>query len=241
MSSAAPSDAAPSARRDPAMRGRTRASHAGCRRGRSVVVRRVLALMAVTLLASYPLGAACLAPIGRYLVHVDPIAAADAILPLAGDPRRIVQAAALYREGYAPRLWLTPLPFEEEVERQRHVAEITRLALRQGVPREALAVVPHAGHSTYQEARNVRRFAKGQGVESLLLVTSPWHTRRTSIVFHDAFAGSGIGIAVHPVGDEFYAPHHDAFRPTAWWTHQSSRRSTLSEYVKLLAHYLGVR
>src|SRR5271168_3297338 len=46
--------------------------------------------------------------LGRWLVVEDPLEKAQAIVVLSGDmPLRASEAAKLYREGYAPSVWLT--------------------------------------------------------------------------------------------------------------------------------------
>ncbi len=46
--------------------------------------------------------------VGRWLVVEDPLVEARAIVVLSGAmPLRAIEAAKLYREGYAPEIWLT--------------------------------------------------------------------------------------------------------------------------------------
>src|SRR5580704_6492395 len=46
--------------------------------------------------------------VGRWLVVEDPLMKARAIMVLSGSmPLRAIEAAKLYREGYAPEIWLT--------------------------------------------------------------------------------------------------------------------------------------
>jgi len=46
--------------------------------------------------------------VGRWLVVEDPLVKARAIVVLSGAmPLRAIEAGKLYREGYAPEIWLT--------------------------------------------------------------------------------------------------------------------------------------
>src|SRR2546421_12450807 len=46
--------------------------------------------------------------VGRWLVAEDPLGKASAIVVLSGAmPMRALEAATLYRDGYAPEVWLT--------------------------------------------------------------------------------------------------------------------------------------
>ena len=45
---------------------------------------------------------------GRWLVWEDPLAKADVIVVLSGSmPYRAVEAAKVYRDGYAPEVWVS--------------------------------------------------------------------------------------------------------------------------------------
>src|SRR5262250_127408 len=62
--------------------------------------------------------------VGRWLVVEDPLQRADAIVVLSGRmPQRALEAARLYREGYATQIWLTR-PIEPPMLREMHVAYI---------------------------------------------------------------------------------------------------------------------
>ena len=179
-----------------------------------------------------------LAPLGHYLVVRDPLVSADAVLPLAGDARRPGYAADLLTQGYAKWFLITPLPLETRAARERYVDHVRRVAMRRGVPAEAILVVPETGKTTYQEARNVERFMKEKGLESLLIVTTPWHTRRSRIIFQEVL---GDNFSIQPLRDDDYAHRGHIYRPEAWWTYELGRDPTISEYLKLIAHWLGVR
>src|SRR5580700_1664764 len=66
--------------------------------------RVVLGLAGILLLG----GVVILLGVGRWLVVEDPLEKAQAIVVLSGRmPLRAIEAAKLYREGYAPKVWLT--------------------------------------------------------------------------------------------------------------------------------------
>src|SRR5580658_638640 len=68
------------------------------------VPRVVLGLAALLLLGSVVF----LLGVGRWLVAEDPLEKAQAIVVLSGRmPMRAMEAARLYRQGYAPEVWLT--------------------------------------------------------------------------------------------------------------------------------------
>src|SRR5580692_7691542 len=68
-------------------------------------MRRVVLGLAGLLLLG---GVVMLLCVGRWLVVEDPLEKAQAIVVLSGRmPLRALEAAKLYREGYAPKVWLT--------------------------------------------------------------------------------------------------------------------------------------
>src|SRR2546425_812824 len=69
------------------------------------------------------LAMACFLAVGRWLVVEDPLVKARAIVILSGAmPMRAVEAAKLYRKGYAPEIWLT------------HSTEPARVLSAMGIP-----------------------------------------------------------------------------------------------------------
>jgi uncharacterized SAM-binding protein YcdF (DUF218 family) len=201
----------------------------------------VLALGLVALIALYGLRAHLLAPLGHFLVVADPLRPADAIVALAGDPRRLLHAAALHDEGLAPWLLLTELPLDTAAERERHLASSRRIVTSGGVPESSVLHVPGVATTTYGEAVNLRAFVEDRGFDALIVVTSPWHTRRARMVFRDAFRGSTVSVSVQPMRDDVYLSVHHTYRPDEWWTYRLGRLPTMQEYLKIVAHVVGIR
>src|SRR5215471_8501385 len=109
------------------------------RKRRAIIVAAVaFALTALALAAFFR--------VGRWLVVEDPLAKARAIAVLSGRmPVRAIEAAKLYRQGYAPEVWLTHtsepgeslkamgIPFEGGEELYS-----TRVLIHEGVPAGAI-------------------------------------------------------------------------------------------------------
>jgi uncharacterized SAM-binding protein YcdF (DUF218 family) len=178
---------------------------------------------------------------GKFLVVRDPLEKADAVLSLAGDQRRPRYAADLFLQGYARWFIITPLPLESQRQRERYTNYVRNVALRMGVPEEAILLVPDVGNTTFEEAKNVKRFLEQNNINSLLVVTSPWHTRRSRLIFQDVFENSDKHISIQPMSDNVYGHWAHTYRPEEWWTYKLGREPTLSEYVKLAAYLIGIR
>lgn len=170
--------------------------------------------------------------IGQALIVSDPLTHADAVVPLAGDTERVLYSAALLHQGYAPRLALTSMP-PTDIE-WTYARQARDLALRKGVQPDQIIEVPGLNTSTYSEAQTIRQFAEQHGWRTLLVVTSPFHTRRARIILRDVFRDSGVDVRVRPVEDAWY-------KPERWWRRPMGRRMTILEYLKLLLFWIGYR
>jgi uncharacterized SAM-binding protein YcdF (DUF218 family) len=197
----------------------------------------VLALVLVAGIALIPLA-------GRVLVVADPLpAAADAIVVLAGSPRdRALEAAVIYRRGIAPLVVLTREPLPPGTTALREATGLTlpegdalaRSALvALGVPPRAIITLRRRAQSTSTEARTIARWACRSGVRSLVVVTSPSHTRRARLVLAKAL-GPDIALAVRPA-------RADTFAGRRWLRVRRDAKAVLLEWEKLAHHWLVER
>jgi uncharacterized SAM-binding protein YcdF (DUF218 family) len=191
----------------------------------------LLAVAAVLLAAGATL--VWLAP--DWLNDPDAPGKAGAIVILGGDSTRALEAADLYRAGYAPTIYLSA-PIRDEHERRLDALGVvmpteesnTRqiLAIR-GVPEAAIELLARDMVSTAGEAKAAReRLAGVPG--TLLIVTSPYHLHRTRMIFRDAMPGRDL---------RFIGNRYEPF-PKAWWTDQAAARSVVLELAKT-AYYLA--
>ena len=190
------------------------------------------------LLAGAIAGAAGLYFMSDWLSAADQPRKADAIVVLGGGFERPFQAADLYRQGYAPRIYVSaparehqyrildeagiPYPREEDVVRE--------VLLKKGVPAGAIALLGKDLISTAGEAQAARALFAQRGVR-LLVVTSPYHLRRARMIFTDALPAADI---------RMIATSYELF-PQAWWKDQSAARNVLLELAKIVYYELGGR
>jgi uncharacterized SAM-binding protein YcdF (DUF218 family) len=139
------------------------------------------------------------------LVRRDPPGEADAIVVLASNIQkdgeltavalsRLVHGLELLAEGRAPRLVLTEIkpPARSYAEPARALMASLR------VPGELIAVGPV--RDTRDEALAVKRLFAERGFKSLILVTSPTHTRRAAL----AFERQGLVVLSSPAVETLY-------------------------------------
>jgi len=150
---------------------------------------------------------------------------ADAVLVMAGDPgfERTTTAARLVTEGRVRLLIATggePGPGDS-------ASSLRDWARRKGVPDEQIRI-EQVSSGTRSSMLAVRPILEGEGVRTVVLVTSPYHQRRAHAAASKAF-GPGIQVLSHPARPSSWSPRR-------WWSTADSRRVVVSEYLKL-AYY----
>jgi uncharacterized SAM-binding protein YcdF (DUF218 family) len=176
----------------------------------------------------------------RLLNNPDAPAQADAIVILAGTYQRALQAGELYRRGLAPQVYVSvPAPdgsaaplaaLGVRLVPKEEIYEQTLAAM--GVPAERIRRLGRGSLSTFDEAREAVRAFPTAGTR-LLLVTSPFHVRRTRMIFEDALAGRGVQFLVVAATQERF--------PDRWWGSQDAARDVLLEWSKIVFYVLGGR
>ena len=182
------------------------------------------------------LGGTALYFAGRWLVLNEPPVKADFIVLLAGDLSRPLYGADLYRQGYATRIAVSRPATAPQTENLRKLGihlprqdeQFREVLRRKGVPVNAISIFGDSNLSTVQEAETLREFLDGRPTR-LLIVTSPYHTRRVKIVFTRLLPQADIRVLASPY-EEF---------PQQWWTDRNTAVNVVLETAKLLYYYLG--
>lgn len=172
---------------------------------------------------------------GRFLIVNTPLHGADAIVVMSGSAvykERTQRAAEYYRQGLANRILLTNdnLRGEWSSSEQRNPYFYERARnnlLLLGVPAEHVEIIPQPVTNTYDEAEVLREYAVANGLRSLLIVTSAYHSRRALWTLNRVFAGSGIEISLQTIETGEQTPS-----PFTWWLHFRGWRMVVGEYVK---------
>jgi len=198
-----------------------------------------LGIILVYVLLSY-YHAPVLTRVGRYLVLEDTPTKSDLIVCLAGrNPERGLGTAELYRKGLGPRVFVAREEPQDALDwvRQRGVQYPESIDLMVmlleglGVPRSAILLDESPVDSTLEEARLVKEVMRRQGYSSLILITSPTHTRRVGLTFRKVFEGEDIRLHV-------VATPYSRFKPEDWWKSRRYTREVILEYQKLLFYVL---
>ncbi|NPV57625.1 MAG: YdcF family protein [Anaerolineae bacterium] len=173
--------------------------------------------------------------LGGVLIVADPPAEVDAIIVLSGgsDLSRVEEAGRLYEDKLAEWIILTRVN-EQPVEAKENDLIITKkdLLFEYGIPNDKILATGEVATSTKEEAELTLRLMQERGLTSAMVVTDPFHSLRTRLIFQDVFRGSGVKTLVRPVRGHWY-------RSATWWSTPEGRQATVSEYLKLLAYLLG--
>jgi uncharacterized SAM-binding protein YcdF (DUF218 family) len=193
-------------------------------------------LIGYTLLSYYH--APILSRIGSYLVVEHPLKKADLIVCLMGSSvERGLAAAEVYKRGLGAGVFFGREEFPEgtEVLKQRGIhfpesRDLLKMMLQGlGVPGTACLTSERFVGNTYEEAQEVRAFAQERGYSSLIVVTSPIHTRRAWLTYKKVFEKDDVKIMMLP-------SRYTNFKSDGWWKTRKYLKEVAIEYQKL-AYY----
>jgi uncharacterized SAM-binding protein YcdF (DUF218 family) len=171
---------------------------------------------------------------GQLIIYGDPIKEADVIAVLSGGGKpRLQEAARLSQEHYAEFILLTETGFITENYGSLSSIEKEQL-VEMGVLARNISMTEQHVDNTTDEARAIRKMVNIRGYKSVIIVTDPFHTMRTHLVFEDAFKGTGITVYIHPVRDSWY-------NAATWWTSPAGWNVTILEYSKLFGYLFESR
>lgn len=217
------------ARRSPAQ---TAAPQGAGLRSKLILVALALAV-GIAAAAAFARPTAILYRIGQFLVVTDPLQKADILYVLNGEyMNRPGLAAQLLRQGMAPRIvipWVDEsVPWWDGVALNQSDLNVKELQVL-GVPAAQIERFHFRGgiHSTWDEARALREYARLHGVRKAIVVTSEWHTRRARWILRRQLAPVGVQVMVTAprTGDR-------------WWMMDKGVSACRDEYLKLAYYWL---
>jgi uncharacterized SAM-binding protein YcdF (DUF218 family) len=189
-------------------------------------------------LAGMVLASICFFGVGRWLVVEDPLAKARAIAVLSGSmPLRAKEAAKLYREGYAPEIWLTHSQEPGETLAAMNIPFAgedyynVRVLVHEGVPQGAIHVLEPPIVNTADEMNAIAATLQRKKDGAVILVTTKAHTRRVRLLWRKI--GSSRGSAI------VRAASDDAFDPRRWWRNTGDALDVVREVLGLMNAWAG--
>jgi uncharacterized SAM-binding protein YcdF (DUF218 family) len=181
----------------------------------------------------------CFLGVGRWLVREDPLEKSSAITVLSGGmPLRAEEAAKLYREGYAPEIWLTHsaepgetlaamgIPFAGEEYYS------VRILIHGGVPAGAIHILDPPIVNTVDEVNVIAAALGHEKDRTVIVVTTKAHTRRVRLLWRRVAASRGRAIV--------RAASDDPFDPRRWWRNTGDALDVVREVLGLLNAWAGL-
>jgi len=177
--------------------------------------------------------------IGQWLVVQEPLQHAAAIAVLSGHmPDRALEAARVYKQGYADRVWLTHSTEPGATLAQLSVSYVgeeqydRQILIHEGVPPTSIEVLDPPIVNTADEMRTIGAALRKQQLRTVILVTSPVHTRRTRTLWKRLSGNDGVAL-VHAVSDDDYDAAH-------WWRNTHDALDVVRELLGLFNAWAGL-
>src|SRR3981189_2717479 len=178
--------------------------------------------------------------VGHWLVGEDSLHKTHAIALLSGNfPARALEAASLYRGGFASEIWFTHPGPQSDVLTQMGIhypseAEFNYQVLRrQGIPARAIHVLDAPVINTCDELDVIgSALQQKNSASSVIVVTNKAHTRRVHELW-DRFDSARGKIIVHGIAN-------DDFQPSAWWTRSEDTHQVIHEILGMINVWVGL-
>ncbi len=179
----------------------------------------ILVVLALVFAAGlYFLHRPLLSRLGQILVHRDPLSRADAITVIPGPGReRMRTGIRLLKEGFAEKLILSgPWPDSLVQEALNAGVPAYRIVHRKSTPEDYLCSKCSASISgTDGDAQVIVRLMEESGMDSIIVVTSDYHSARTASAFRQVLGDRPIEMILQPTQERF--PDLDN-----WWRDRNS-------------------
>lgn len=205
-------------------------------RGRRLSIAVVVAAVLLGVLyMGHPL---LLRGLGSYLVIEESLERVPVIVVLAGEaPFRAMEAAELYKGGWAPKIILTGGKKDEAYYALESLGikppDYNReVLLRLGVPNDSVLLLNDEVENTVQEVDAVIRLVRANRWNHAIVVTSKTHSRRSAVIWNYLSQGNPKAIIRWAKGDPFVVD--------GWWEKRGFAFVVLREYLGLMNFWLGL-
>lgn len=179
--------------------------------------------------------------LGQWLVVMDELQESDLIVVLMGSVYdRILEVADLYDEGYSDRIVLiNSYITAKDIITNRGIKAygdtmLSKMAaIDLGIPEEDVLILEGNSRSTQDEALTIREYIRNNGeIESIILVTSKYHSGRAKKIFKKALSVLDREIDVYCSPSKY-----DPSNVDQWWRNREDFQWVVFEYLKLANFY----
>lgn len=161
-------------------------------------------------------------------------AKSDAIVCLSGaEVERVGHCSDLFNEKWAKIIIVTGGELDDSTLFYQELGSLASLSrdwlIKHGIPQENVILLPE-GSNTYGESVTVRNLVSKNGYKTLIVVSSPYHMRRVSLVFKETLQNSNVSLTFSPSSSLEEGMGQ-------WWKNEGKMISLFQEYIKLF-YYL---
>ena len=177
------------------------------------------------------------------LIIEKPLEKADAIFVLGGSSvyvERTQKAAELFKNGVSEKIFLTDDGtrggWSKSEKRNPPFAELAKNELvKLGVPAENIEILQPPVTGTIYEARNLAEAVKTKNLNTVLIVTSAYHSRRAFWICDKILKENNLDILLGVVSPKTGI---DTPPPQMWWLKPKGWEFVAGEYVKSLVYWV---
>ncbi|MCF8019100.1 MAG: YdcF family protein [Vallitaleaceae bacterium] len=179
--------------------------------------------------------------LGKWLVDEDEIVKSDIIVVLMGSvPDRILEAVDLYHDGLADQIVMVNshmVGYDILLSRGVKIpgnAQLSKSAANLlGIQDEDALILDGDAKSTQDEAIVIKEYLKDkENIDSIILVTSKYHSARAKKIFVKALDGLNQEVIVTSSPSKY-----DTYNSEQWWRNREDVKRVIIEYLKLFNFY----
>ncbi len=192
------------------------------------LIRRIFLILII--IAIYNFYPQILSLSGNLLISDDMPQKASAIVIMSGDDSvgsRVKRGIELLNKGYAPFIIVSGA----RIGWNTYESEIMMKQIKHGkISNDKIIALNSESDSTISEANKILQYCRRKNIKSILVVTSDYHTRRTSFTFKNILDNSGTDVFVT-------GAKNIRFDPAKWWKSRRYAKTFFLEACKLIWYY----
>jgi uncharacterized SAM-binding protein YcdF (DUF218 family) len=178
---------------------------------------------------------------GEYLVIEHTPQKSDLIVCLGGENiARGLATVDAFNDGLAPNIYISrsvvpdgyDLLKERGIEYPEQADLLERLLKDSGIPESAIIHNDVQVNMTLDEAQAVRKEVLKRGFKSIIIITSPTHSRRAWLTYMKVFEDTDVRIISLPT-------KYSGYRTEDWWKDRKYLKEVLIEYEKLIYYIIN--
>jgi uncharacterized SAM-binding protein YcdF (DUF218 family) len=169
---------------------------------------------------------------GTALIISRDIQSPDAIVLLASHEWERLPATAAVARQHPDALVLLTVPTIVTPHNCHLCGQRVAWLAAEGIDSSRVRLLPRTAMNTYEEATAARAYVADRNLTRLLVVTSPYHTRRAWHTFQTVFRDTGVVLGIRPaVGAQGH--------PQRWWASPYDRYYVAYEWAATLKYRLS--